>query len=170
MRTYTHGAIGYLLYAKGSAEQRWLAAAGGVLPDVLVGTGFIFHFAEPRTSSSIVAGPHSLLHHSPLHTITVALHSFLVIGPLLALSWVLRWRATALFVGMLPHAVVDLLTHGRWPYNHLFPLPLPPVRGLVSYTDLWFTVLEHAALAVGVLWLLARRGPAARRSRGHVVL
>lgn len=157
MRTYTHGVIGYLLYAAGTRTQRRLAAVGGVLPDIVVGTGFIFHVAEPRTNLAMVAQLHALLHHSWLHTVTIALHSFLVIGPLLALSWLLHWRVMPLFAGMLSHAVVDLLTHGSWPYNHFFPLPIPPMRGVVSYTDPGFTILEHTALVVFILWFLARR-------------
>jgi hypothetical protein len=157
MRTYSHGVIAYLLYAKGSSRQRWLAAAGGVLPDVFIGTGFIFHVAEPRTSLPIVAQLHALLHHSELHTITVALHSFLLAGPLLALAWLFYRAAAPFFVGMLSHAVVDFLTHRTWAYNHFYPVPLPPVRGVVSYTDPVFTVVEHAALLLLVVWFVGRR-------------
>jgi hypothetical protein len=34
MRTYTHGVIGYVLYAKRSRQEKKLAVIGGILPDV----------------------------------------------------------------------------------------------------------------------------------------
>jgi membrane-bound metal-dependent hydrolase YbcI (DUF457 family) len=73
MRTYTHGAIGYLLYARRPRGERRLAAAGAVLPDVILAVGFIFHVAQPWTRVSLVADLHTLFHHSPLHTVTIAL-------------------------------------------------------------------------------------------------
>lgn len=81
----------------------------------------------------------------------------MVVGPLLVLSWFFYRRAMPLLTGMLSHVVVDLLTHRTWAYNHLHPLPLPPIRSLVSYTDLWFTILEHAALLFFILWFFTRR-------------
>ena len=72
--------------------------------------------------------------------------------------------ATPLFVGMLSHGLVDLITHRTWEYNHFFPVPLPPIRGLVAYTDPGFTILEHTALLVFFVWLFARRR-AARAAR-----
>jgi membrane-bound metal-dependent hydrolase YbcI (DUF457 family) len=159
MRTYTHGVIGYLLYARRPRTERRLAVVGALMPDAIVGLGFVFHVAEPWTSLAIVADLHALLHLSWLHTVTVALHSFVIIGPLLLLSWLFRRGATPLFVGMMSHAVVDLLTHRTWAYNHVWPIPLTPVRSLVSYTDIWFTILEHALLLLVVLWwYVARRG------------
>ena len=129
MRTYTHGAIGYLLYARGSAADRRLAVIGGVLPDAILATGFIFHVPLPWP---IVSDLHALLHFSWLHTVTIALHSFVVVGPLLALSWLFRRAATPLFVGMLSHGLVDLITHRTWEYNHFFPVPLPPISSARS--------------------------------------
>jgi cbb3-type cytochrome oxidase subunit 3 len=143
---------------------------GSVLPDTIAGLGFVFHVAEPWTSLAIVADLHALLHLSPLHTVTIALHSFVIIGPLLLLCWRFRWRARPLVVGMLAHAIVDLLTHRTWAYNHFFPLPLPPLRSVVSYTDAWFTVLEHGTLLGFVLWLFwrGRHGSSARPApRSH---
>ena len=157
MRTYTHGAIGYLLYARRPRAERWLAAVGAVLPDVILAIGFVFHVAQSWTRVSLVADLHTLFHHSPLHTVTIALHSFVLVVPLLGLSYVFYRRATPLAVGMLSHVVVDLLTHRGSAYNHLFPLPLPPVRGPFNYTDPVFTVIEHAALLASVLWLMNRR-------------
>jgi hypothetical protein len=36
MRTYTHGVIGYLLYAKRPRHEQQLAIVGGILPDVFL--------------------------------------------------------------------------------------------------------------------------------------
>jgi hypothetical protein len=130
MRTYTHGVIGYLLYAKRSRHEQQLAILGGILPDVFSALGFVPHYLEHVTPSPLVAGIHTLLHHSALHVITVSMHSFVVVGPLLALSCVLYKPALPLFVGMLAHGIVDFLTHRQWAYNHFFPLPFAPI-GLI---------------------------------------
>ncbi|ETX08821.1 MAG: hypothetical protein ETSY2_03060 [Candidatus Entotheonella gemina] len=71
MRTYTHGVIGYLLYAKRSRQEQRLAIIGGLLPDTFLAIGFVPHDLENVTQSSMVASLHDLLHHSELHTVTV---------------------------------------------------------------------------------------------------
>jgi len=162
MRTYTHGVIGYLLYAKRPWHEQRLAVMGSIVPDVFLALGFVAHSLENLTHSAMAAEFHALLHHSALHTVTIALHSFVVVGPLLALSAVLYKPAMPFFVGMLAHGIVDLLTHRQWAYNHLFPIPLAPIGGIVSYTDVGFTVVEHALLLLFVVgWMLKRR-------RGHL--
>ena len=85
------------------------------------------------------------------------MHSFVIVGPLLALSAVLYRPALPFFVGMLSHGIVDLLTHRQWAYNHFFPLLLAPIGGIVSYTDMGFTVVEHALLLLFVGWWLLKR-------------
>src|SRR5215510_13669824 len=72
MRTYTHGVIGYLLYAKRSWHEQRLAVMGGVLPDMFLALGFVAHSLENYTHSAMAAALHRLLHHSTLHTVTVA--------------------------------------------------------------------------------------------------
>ena len=157
MRTYTHGVIGYLLYAKRPRHEQRLAIMGSILPDVFLALGFVAHYGAIVTQSPLVADIHTLLHHSTLHTVTVAMHSFVIVGPLLALSAVLYKPAMPFFVGMLAHGIVDLLTHRQWAYNHFFPLPLDPIRGIVSYTDGGFTVVEHALLLLFVGWWVLKR-------------
>jgi hypothetical protein len=103
MRTYTHGVIGYVLYAKRSRQEKKLAVIGGILPDVFLALGFVPHYLENFTQSAIVVGLHTLLHHSDVHLITVSLHSFVIVGPCLILSYVLYKPALPLFVGMLAH-------------------------------------------------------------------
>jgi hypothetical protein len=161
MRTYTHGVIGYLLYVKRPWHEQWLAVIGGILPDVFLALGFVPHYLEHVTQSPFVAEIHTLLHHSALHTVTVAMHSFVIVGPCLALSAVLYRPVLPFFVGMLAHGIVDLLTHRQWVYNHLFPLPFAPIWGVVSYTDMGFTVVEHALLLLFVVWWMLKR------RRGH---
>jgi hypothetical protein len=159
MRTYTHGVIGYLLYAKRSRHEQRLAVLGSILPDVFLALGFMPHYLERVTQSPLVADIHNLLHHSVLHTVTVSLHSFVVVSPFLALSAVLYKPATPFFVGMFAHGVVDLITHRQWAYNHFFPIPFAPIGGIVSYTDVGSTVVEHALLLLFVgWWVLKRRG------------
>jgi hypothetical protein len=97
------------------------------------------------------------LHHSTLHTVTIAMHSFVIVGPCLALSAVLYRPALPFFVGMFAHGIVDFLTHRQWAYNHLFPIPLASIPGIVSYTDVGFTVVEHALLLFVVWWVLKCR-------------
>jgi membrane-bound metal-dependent hydrolase YbcI (DUF457 family) len=168
MRTYTHGVIGYLLYAKRPRYEQRLAVIGGILPDVFLVLGFVAHSLENLTHSAMAAELHALLHHSTLHTVTVSMHSFVLVGPFLALSAVLYKLAMPFFVGMLAHSIVDFLTHRQWAYNHFFPIPLAPIRGIVSYTDVGFAVVEHALLLLFVVgWLLKRRRghPGAHRKR-----
>ena len=75
MRTYTHGVIGYLLYAKRSRQEQRLAIMGGILPDVFLALGFVPHYVEHVMPSPLVADIHNLLHHSTLHLLTVSMHS-----------------------------------------------------------------------------------------------
>ena len=162
MRTYTHGVIGYLLYAKRPWHEQRLAILGGILPDVFLALDFVAHYGAIVTQSPLVEALHRLFHHSALHTVTVAMHSFVMVSPLLALSAVLYKPAKPFFVGMLAHGIVDFLTHRQWAYNHLFPLPFAPIRGgIVSYTDAGFTVVEHALLLLFVVWWVLKR------QRGH---
>jgi membrane-bound metal-dependent hydrolase YbcI (DUF457 family) len=157
MRTYTHGVIGYLLYAKRSRHEQRLAIVGGILPDVFLAMGFVPHFLENFTQSALVEALHDLLHNSALHTVTVSLHSFVIVGPLLVLSYVRYRSALPVFVGMLAHGIVDFLTHRQWAYNHFFPIPCAPIRGIVSYTDMGFTLMEHALLLLFVVWWTLKR-------------
>ena len=157
MRTYTHGVIGYLLYAQHPRHEQRLAVIGGILPDVFLALGFVAHYGAIVTQSPLVEALHTLLHHSVLHTVTIALHSFVIVGPLLALSAVLYQPALPFFVGMLAHGIVDFLTHRQWAYNHFFPIPLAPRAGLFSYTDVRFTVVEHALLLLFVVWWVLKR-------------
>jgi membrane-bound metal-dependent hydrolase YbcI (DUF457 family) len=158
MRTYTHGVIGYLLYAKRSQQEKRLAIIGGILPDVFLALGFVPRYIEHVTQSALVEALHDVLHHSTLHTATVGMHSFVMVGPCLALSYVLYRSALPLLVGMLAHGIVDFLTHRQWAYNHFFPFPVAPIKGIVSYTDVGFTIVEHACLLLfGVWWMLQRK-------------
>jgi uncharacterized membrane protein len=158
MRTYTHGVIGYLLYAKRSRQERHLAVMGSMLPDVLLVIGFVPHYMEHVTQSSMVAELHRLLHHSDVHLITVGMHSFVIVSPCLALASSLYKPAVPFFVGMLAHGIVDFLTHRQWAYNHFFPLPLAPIGATVSYTDVGFTIVEHALLLLfGIWWMMQRK-------------
>jgi hypothetical protein len=157
MRTYTHGVIGYLLYAKRPRHEQRLAVIGGILPDVFLALGFVAHSLDNLTHSAMAAELHALLHHSVLHTVTVAMHSFVIVGPCLALSAVLYKPVLPFFVGMLAHGIVDFLTHRQWAYNHFFPIPLAPIGGIVSYTDVGFTIVEHALLLLFVVWWVLKR-------------
>jgi uncharacterized membrane protein len=157
MRTYTHGVIGYLLYAKRPRHEQRLAIMGSILPDVFLALGFVAHYGAIVIQSPLVEALHTLLHHSALHTVTVAMHSFAIVGPCLALSAVLYKPAMPFFVGMLAHGIVDFLTHRQWAYNHLFPLPFAPIWSIVSYTDVGFTVVEHALLLLFVVWWVLKR-------------
>src|SRR5215510_366041 len=157
MRTYTHGVIGYLLYTKRSRHEQRLAVIGGILPDAFLALGFVAHYGAIVTQLPLVEALHRLLHHSILHTVTVALHSFVLVGPCLALSAVLYKPVLPFFVGMLAHGIVDLLTHRQWAYNHVFPIPLAPIRGIVSYTDVSFTIMEHVLLLLFVVWWVRKR-------------
>ena len=119
--------------------------------------GFVPHYLEHVTQSAAVAALHNLLHHSVFHTVTVAMHSFVIVGPFLALSAVLYRPALPFFVGMLAHGITDFLTHRQWVYNHFFPIPLAPIEGIVSYTDVGFTIAEHALLLLFVVWWVLKR-------------
>lgn len=152
MRTYTHGIIGYLLYAKRSRPERRLAMIGGILPDMLLALGYIPHYLEDMTNAATVALLHHLFHHSDLHSVTVGMHSFMIVGPLLVLAYFVFKPALPFLVGMLAHGIVDLLTHAQWAYNHFYPIRLEPISGIFSYTDMGFTIVEHAFLLLVVGW------------------
>ena len=98
MRTYTHGVIGYLLYAKRPRHEQRLAIMGSILPDVFLALGFVAHYLENFTHSAMAAELHTLLHHSVLHTVTIAMHSFVLVGPCLALSSLFYRPALPFFV------------------------------------------------------------------------
>jgi hypothetical protein len=53
MRTYTHGVIGYLLYAKRPWHEQRLAVIGSILPDVFLALGFVVHSLENFTQSPL---------------------------------------------------------------------------------------------------------------------
>lgn len=162
MRTYTHGAIGYVLYARGSADARKLAAVGAMLPDLLLAVGYVFHLQYMPPDVAWLEAGHGLFHRT-LHPITEAMHSLLLSVPAAGLVWIVRRGATPLVVGMISHGVVDLLTHVDAAYNHLYPLPLEPIVAPVSYTSTWFTLLEHAMFAAFVIWYLRGREVDARK-------
>ena len=162
MRTYTHGVIGYLLYAKRPRQEKQLAVIGGILPDVFLALGFVAHFLERLTPSALVVALHDLLHHSALHMVTISMHSFVLVGACLALSYLLYRPALPCFVGMLAHGIVDLLTHRQWAYNHFFPFPVAPIEGIVSYTGVRFTLMEHALLLCFAVWWIRQRQHRAR--------
>lgn len=156
MRTYTHGAIGYMLYLRGSTADRRLAAIGGLLPDAILGVGYVFHVAERWTTMPVVADLHRLFHHSALHVVTVALHSLVIVVPLLVAASLFWRRVTPLLAGMLSHSAVDLLTHRMSAYNHAFPIPMAPMESPLDYRDPGFAILEHLALLVFVGWMVWR--------------
>jgi membrane-bound metal-dependent hydrolase YbcI (DUF457 family) len=62
MRTYTHGVIGYLLYAKHSRQEKRLAIIGSILPDVFLVLGFVSHYVEREMQSALMEALHDLLH------------------------------------------------------------------------------------------------------------
>lgn len=163
MRTYTHGVVGYLLYLRGTPKERGWAATGGVLPDAVLALGFLPHVAESYVEWVWMQEVHELLHFGWPHLLTEAMHSFVVIGLALAVGIFVLQPLVPLSIGMLAHAAVDLLTHDAWAYNHFLPLPLEPIRSPLSYTNPWFTALEHLAVGVFAIWILRRRF---RRSGG----
>jgi hypothetical protein len=63
MRTYTHGVIGYLLYAKRPRHEQRLAIMGSILPDVFLALGFVAHYGAIVIQSPLVEALHTLLHH-----------------------------------------------------------------------------------------------------------
>ncbi|NCP67305.1 hypothetical protein GW756_04535 [bacterium] len=151
MRTYTHGLVGYLIYIKGTPEQRKLAVIGAMIPDLLVGIGFIFHYTGEAAWSDFL---HYVFHRSPLHGVTEALHSFVLIVPLLLGCMIFKKSWTPFFVGMASHAVLDLLTHQQSAYNHFYPFDITPFISPISYTNLPFTIIEHLIFVSLVAYLI----------------
>jgi hypothetical protein len=83
-------------------------------------------------------------------------------------SYVCYRPAFPVLVGMLAHGIADFLTHRHWAYNHFFPLPVAPIPGIVSHTDVGFTLVEHALLLLFMLWWIWKRWrahPRAHRQR-----
>lgn len=154
MRTYTHGLIGWLLYRKGTAQKRKLALIGAILPDSLLAIGYIFHFGG---DAAPVQALHTFFHQSPVHTVTIAMHSFVIVVPFVLIAFAWHTKAIPLFVGMLSHGITDLLTHQRGGYNHFFPLDLPQFIAPFSYTGTAFTIAEHLFFVGVVVWMVKKR-------------
>jgi len=154
MRTYTHGIIGYLLYVRSSRQQKLLAIIGAMIPDTFLVIGFIFDYLG---NSAIVESMHHFFHRSFLHILTEAMHSFVFIIPLLILAFLFHKKTIPFFVGMVSHAILDLLTHQRWVYNHFYPLPLEPLTAIFSYTSIWFTLVEHIFVLIFIFWIVSKK-------------
>ena len=154
MRTYTHGLIGYLIYLKGTVQERKLAVLGSITPDLILILGFIFNVFG---NSSNVQYFHRLFHSSILQTITEYMHSILIVIFLMIISWFLYKKAFPFLVGMLSHNIIDLLTHQKWAYNHFLPLKVEPIMGMVSYTSTWFTILEHLFVVIFIIWFFRKK-------------
>jgi hypothetical protein len=60
MRTYTHGVIGYLLYAKRPRHEQRLAILGSIVPDVFLVLGFVAHYGASVTQFPLVEALHNL--------------------------------------------------------------------------------------------------------------
>lgn len=75
MRTYTHGGIGYLWYAKRPRHAQRLAIMGSILPDGFLAFDFVAHELESFTHPAIVAALHNFLHHLTLHLLTISMHA-----------------------------------------------------------------------------------------------
>lgn len=96
------------------------------------------------------------------HPLTLVLHSFVPAGLALVGVVLAGWTAAAaLLAGVLSHALVDMLTHVSDAYPVLWPLSDVRFRAPVSYYEPGyhgreFFLVEHAALAVGLLFLAGR--------------
>lgn len=151
MRTYSHGAIGWLIYNKSEQKVKTQAAVGAMLPDLFLAIGYIFHFT-PETY--ITDTLHNFFHHSFFHTITTeTMHSFIFGIPALLLAAILYKKAVPFFVGLNSHIIIDFLTHQRGGYNHFFPLNVPQFVSPVSYTSTWFTILEHTLFVIFLIYM-----------------
>ena len=148
MRTYTHAIVGYLIYLNSSYQEKKLAVLGAILPDIILAIGFIFHFGD----FDLIRYLHDIFHFSGLHTITELMHSFLIVVPLLIGSYFFYRKAIPFFIGMLSHVFLDLLTHQKWAYNIIFPIPFPTLNGPFSYSSIWFTVVEHLFVLGFIVW------------------
>jgi hypothetical protein len=118
-----YGVLGYLLYARRSRHEQRLAILGSILPDVFLVLGFVAHYGAIVTQAPLVEALHNFLHHSALHTVTVSMHSFVIVALCLALSAALYKPAMPFFVGMLAHGIVDLLTHRHGTISSIPPTP-----------------------------------------------
>src|SRR5215510_6625854 len=68
MRTYSHGVIGYLLYAKRPRHEQRLAIIGSILPDVFLALGFVAHYGAIVTQSPLVSqSRHNAWQERPWH-------------------------------------------------------------------------------------------------------
>ena len=149
MRTYTHGIIGYLLYKNKSKQEQTYAIIGAMVPDLILAIGFIFHFSSSKLFESL----HHIFHSGIIHQITVIMHSATIVLPILIISFFYWKKITPFFVGMLSHIILDFFTHQAYEYNHFFPLPIEPIKGIFSYTSLWFTIIEHVLVIGFFVWL-----------------
>ncbi|MBL4694719.1 zinc dependent phospholipase C family protein [Candidatus Gracilibacteria bacterium] len=152
MLTSSHAFVAYLLCRKSEVKVWKYAVLGSVLPDVLMLFKYLYLFII-TLSSGVLA---SDLIHEQIHQISfvqiygLIFHS-VFLWLFLAFLGIFYKRKFfyAFVIGGVSHVVTDFLTHrGQWAWNHLYPLDIAPIDGLVRFTDLAFMI------PINILWLL----------------
>ena len=151
MMPTSHAMIGYLVAIKQTKRNKWLSVIGAVVPDIpqalvwlVVGLSsllekgpFVFDTYHERVHGALLGQMSASILHS--------LFFWLVLG--IILFFVYK-KVPFFVIGGLTHVVVDFLTHqGKFAWNHLYPINVPPMNGLIDYWTPWFIIPVH------VLWV-----------------
>jgi hypothetical protein len=112
-----------------------------------------YAIAVPGAEPTLPPLVNLLSHH--LHCV---MHSAIVAGAVTLLSWATLRFVWIPLLGWWSHIVIDVFTHSADYYEVpvLYPITERGLDGLAWNTP-WFMVLNYAALAAMVLWLLHTR-------------
>lgn len=168
MNTQTHVIMGAALFGRPAPRLAWVAAAGGLIPDLPM----YFIVATLRMSGFSLDDIFGRLYWQDWWQIANALgHSFPIWGGMFAWSSLALLRARrrgdkprpaaatvfALSASALLHSFIDFLCHRDDAHMHFWPLSQWRFRSPVSYWDPahygeWFGLFEAAVgLALGVV-------------------
>ena len=109
--------------------------------------------ATPGLEPALPAWAVSLTHH--LHC---AMHSFVVLGSLTAVLWLVQHRFPTVLLGWWSHVLLDIPTHSADYYAVplFYPVSDRAFSG-VAWTEPWVLAANYVALALIYLWLRRRK-------------
>lgn len=153
MVTHNHALFAYAASSDNPAVG--MIVLGSVLPDLP------FYFGAPYQ-----AVRHKAFHkgavdlakdHWLFGFLLESLHSFLVCGLAMLLTYFFAPILFPLTIGWMSHNVIDFFTHHKEAHAHFHPLSDWRFRSPVSYYEkefhaAAFTIVEHAAIALLLVW------------------
>ncbi len=152
MDIISHALLTNLVFKELPLEQRLIATAFGILPD-LVSFAAIFNLNFLKRILFFKKPPQSFFPAYVMRLYHIC-HSLIVWFVVFGALWLLdyKWLAIA-FCGWGFHIVLDIFTHSRaaFPTPVLWPLSNFSFSG-VSWSNKWFIIINY--LVIGVLYLI----------------